>query len=65
MICFTNILDSNLLDCNQFCLHAVSLNTEYTKIFIGLHRIFHIDTSAKYEGWKFISGNYLFTTDTK
>jgi len=27
---------------------------------LGMHRV-----AAKYKGWNFNSGNYLFTTDTK
>jgi len=32
----------------------------YTKHFIPVS-----EQNAKYEGWNFNSGNYLFTTDTK
>jgi hypothetical protein len=42
------MLNSSRLDCNRFYYLAVRLNTEYTKIFIGLDRILHFDTSAKY-----------------
>jgi len=39
----------------------VSENSTYNEFPVQHNR----ETNAKYEGWNFNSGNYLFTTDTK